>query len=38
MVDDDMKLLPETVNVNAVAPALAEFGLSETITGAGFEF
>jgi hypothetical protein len=36
-VDEDTKFSPVIVNVNAVAPAVAEFGLSETIEGIGFD-
>ena len=36
-VDEDIKFAPVIVNVNAVAPAVAEFGLSETMEGTGFD-
>jgi hypothetical protein len=35
-LDEDMKLFPVIVNVNAAPPAFAEFGLRETISGTGF--
>lgn len=33
----DKKFCPVMLNVNAAVPALAEFGVSAVITGAGFE-
>ena len=33
--DDEMKLLPFTVNVNEVPPAVADEGLNELATGTG---
>jgi hypothetical protein len=36
-VDEDIKFSPVMVNVNGVAPAVAEFGLSETMEGIGFD-
>jgi hypothetical protein len=36
-VDEDRKFSPIIVNVKAAVPAVAEFGLSETMAGTGFE-
>jgi len=35
-VDEDRKLYPVRVSVNAALPAVAELGLSETMAGTGF--
>ena len=36
-VDEDRKFSPVIVNVKAAAPAVAEFGLKETMAGTGLE-